>query len=150
MFVKIMIPLQISLLSLLTTSFCHKGGNHCKLYTTYLFCDYIIKRRFFMRYNYFFSRVVWYQKRLLWLPSWNDSLFTGIREHVIQISRKFYNRNNKWWFYSSQKNFFQHWTTQAKCTNVAHWYTGLGKCVSCVYVRTACILSILDLFADEM
>ena len=30
MFVGIVAPLQISLLSLLATSFYHKGGNHCK------------------------------------------------------------------------------------------------------------------------
>jgi hypothetical protein len=30
LFVKIMIPLQIALFTLLTTSFCNKGGNHCK------------------------------------------------------------------------------------------------------------------------
>ena len=31
MFVGVVAPLQISLLSLLATSFYHKGGNHCKL-----------------------------------------------------------------------------------------------------------------------
>ena len=33
MFVGIVAPLQISLLSLLATSFYHKGGNHCKCST---------------------------------------------------------------------------------------------------------------------
>jgi hypothetical protein len=30
LFVKIMIPLQVALFTMLATSFCSKGGNNCK------------------------------------------------------------------------------------------------------------------------
>ncbi|XP_028397658.1 transmembrane protein 185B-like [Dendronephthya gigantea] len=42
LFVKIMIPLQMGLLTLLTTSFCNKGGNHWWFGIRKDFCEYLL------------------------------------------------------------------------------------------------------------